>query len=78
MAATSFIFLHRGMVKRDSLELRAFIALNISMTTRTLRDTVEADLLMWLLNMSHPISENSREQRWNDDSWEKVICGPAW
>ena len=73
MAATSFIFFHSGMVSKLSLLLSAFIAFNISITTRILREMVDADLDMSLANISQPISGNSLEHRWKWLSWEKVI-----
>jgi hypothetical protein len=43
MAATSIGFAQSGRVSRDSEELRAFMAFNISMTTKMLNETVLAD-----------------------------------
>jgi hypothetical protein len=42
MAYMSFIFFQSGMVKSDSEEETAFMALNISIVTRIERDIVEA------------------------------------
>ena len=49
---------HNGSVRRDSEDDKAFMAFNISMTTRMDRETVDADLDMSLENIEHPISEN--------------------
>jgi len=46
MAYTSIMFSQSGSVRRDSLDERAFMAFNISMTTRMDRDIVDADLAM--------------------------------
>ncbi|CAI6098173.1 unnamed protein product [Clonostachys chloroleuca] len=71
------MFFHKGRLRRDSLEDKAFMALNISMTTRIDKDTVEADLAMSLLNISQPISGKSAEQWWNRDRCWKEIWGPS-
>ncbi len=63
MAYTSIIFSQSGSVRSDSLDDNAFIALNISMTTRIERETVEADFAISLENIWQPISENCEEQR---------------
>ena len=57
-AYTSIMFFHRGKVSSDSLEDSAFMALNISTTTRMESDMVEADLDMELENISQPTSGN--------------------
>lgn len=49
---------HKGSVRRDSEDDRAFMAFNISMTTKIDRETVDADFDMPLENIEHPISEN--------------------
>ncbi|KAI6760189.1 hypothetical protein HG531_013390 [Fusarium graminearum] len=71
------MFFHRGRVRRDSLDDRALMALNISMTTRIDNETVEADLAMSLENIAQPISGYSAEQWWKRVSWRKVIWGPS-
>lgn len=58
------MFFHNGRVSKDSEDERAFMALNISMTTRMERDIVEADLAESSLNMAQPISGKAVEQRW--------------
>lgn len=55
------MFSHKGRVRRDSLDERAFMAFNISMTTRIDKETVEADLAISFVNIEQPISENSAE-----------------
>lgn len=67
------MFFHRGRVSRDSLDERAFMALNISMTTRMVSETVEPALAMSLENISQPISGKSAEQWWKRVNWRKVI-----
>ena len=64
IAYTSFMFFHNGKVRRDSDEDSAFIALNISITTRIDKDMVEAALDMWLVNMSQPIEGNDVAHEW--------------
>lgn len=64
IAYTSIMLFHSGKFSRDSLEERAFIALNISITTRMERETVEADFDISLENILHPISGNSAEHLW--------------
>ena len=64
MAYTSIMLSHNGRVRRDSEEDKAFMAFNISMTTRMESETVDADLDMSFENMEHPMSENWVEQRW--------------
>lgn len=61
------MLLQRGSVSRDSDDDSAFIALNISITTRIERDIVDADLAILLENMSQPISGNAVEQVWKCD-----------
>ena len=73
MAYTSIMFFQSGRVSSDSLDDSAFMALNISMTTRMESDTVEADFAMSLPNISQPISGNSVEQRWKWRRCEKEI-----
>jgi hypothetical protein len=58
------MFDHNGRVSRDSDEESAFMALNISMTTRMERDIVEADLAALFEKISQPISGKAVEQRW--------------
>jgi hypothetical protein len=58
MAYTSIILSHRGRVRSDSDEDRAFMAFSISMTTKMDNDTVEADFDMSLANIEQPISGN--------------------
>ena len=53
-----------GNVRRDSLDDNAFIAFNISITTRIERETVEADLDISLVNIWQPISGNLLEHLW--------------
>lgn len=64
IAYTSIMLFHSGKVKRDSLDERAFMALNISITTRMESETVEADLDISLVNISQPISGNCVEHLW--------------
>lgn len=64
---------HRGRVRRDSLDDNAFMAFNISITTRIESETVEADFAISLANISQPISGNAEEQRWKWESCQKVI-----
>lgn len=64
IAYTSITLFHNGKLSSDSLDESAFIALNISIITRMDRDTVEADLDISLVNISHPISGNSVEHLW--------------
>lgn len=66
-AYTRIMFFQSGKVRRDSLDERAFMAFNISMTTRMEREMVEADLDMWLENISQPISGNWVEHLWKFD-----------
>ena len=58
MAPTSMGLCQRKNVRRDSLDESAFMAFNISMTTRIERDTVEAERDISFENISHPISGN--------------------
>ena len=64
MAYTSIMFSHSGSVSRDSELDKAFMALNISMTTRMLRDIVEAVFEWSLAKISQPISGKEEEQVW--------------
>ena len=61
MAATSFIFFHRGSVSKDSLLDKAFIALNISITTKIESDIVDAERDISFVNMSQPTDGNLDE-----------------
>lgn len=67
MAYASMGLCHRGNVRRDSLDDKAFIAFNISITTRIERETVEADLDMSLWNMVQPISGKEVLHLWKCD-----------
>src|SRR5690348_15817098 len=69
MAYTSIMFSHTGSVRSDSLDDSAFMALNISMTTRIDSETVDPALAISLPNIWQPISGKSVEQRWKCDSW---------
>lgn len=58
MAYTSIILFQRGKARSDSLDESAFMAFNISITTRIESDTVDADSDISLENISQPISGN--------------------
>ena len=58
MAYTSIMLLQSGNVKSDSDEDKALTALNISMTTKIDRETVDALFAMSFENIWQPISEN--------------------
>ena len=82
-AYTRAMFSHNGSVMSDSLDESAFIALNISITTRlgnyqqrvgsgTMEthiesEMVDADFAMLFVNISHPISGNWEEHLWKLD-----------
>ena len=67
IAYTRIMLFHRGKVRRDSLDERAFMALSISITTRVESDTVEADLAMSFENISQPMSGKRVEHLWKRD-----------
>lgn len=71
------MFSQSGKVNKLSELDNAFIALSISMTTKMLNETVDADCAISLPNIPQPINENFSEQLWKLRSWEKEICGPA-
>lgn len=58
------MFFHRGRVRRDSEEERAFMAFSISMTTRMERETVEAALADASEKMWQPIEGKMVLQLW--------------
>jgi hypothetical protein len=64
MAYTSFMFFHKGKVRRLSLELKAFIAFNISITTRIDNEMVEAVFAWSSTNIWQPISGYCVEHLW--------------
>jgi len=64
IAYTSFMFFQSGNVSKDSDEERAFIALNISMTTRMDKDMVDAALDISLVNISQPMEGNAVAHEW--------------
>ena len=68
-AYTSIMLFHSGKVSSDSLDDRAFMALNISITTRMERETVDAERAMGeeLANIEQPISGNWEEHLWKWD-----------
>lgn len=51
-------------MRRDSLDESAFIALNISITTRIESETVDAERDISFENISQPISGNCAEHLW--------------
>ena len=53
-----------GSVRRDSEEERAFMALSISMTTRMLRDIVEAERAEEFEKMAQSMEGMKVLQRW--------------
>lgn len=59
-------------MRRDSLEERAFMAFNISMTTRMDSETVDADFAMSFENISQPISGNEEEHLWKWDLLKRL------
>ena len=58
------MFFHKGRVRRDSEEERAFMAFSISMTTRMERETVEAALADASEKMWQPIEGKMVLQLW--------------
>lgn len=61
------MFFHNGKLIRDALDDNAFIALNISITTKIDREMVDAVFETSLVKISHPISGNSAEHLWKWD-----------
>jgi hypothetical protein len=65
------MFFHRGRVRRDSDDERAFMALSISMTTRMESETVEAALAEASEKMWQPIEGKMVLQLWK---WVCINC----
>jgi hypothetical protein len=75
------MFFHNGNCRSDSDEDRAFIALNISMTTRIESETVDAVRVgteeAEKIAQSTPSNNGlTGEHLWKLRRWEKLSCGP--
>jgi hypothetical protein len=64
MANTRTMFFHKGRVRRDSDDDRAFIALSISITTRMESEIVDAVVEVSSTNIEQPMPGKLVEQRW--------------